>query len=183
MSNEQTATDAKGYAPGAIAAHWWREHLADRDSGAARGLAARLRRADGIAALAEPQVIALARRLRLGPPQAEVLLRLVTVLAGLRANDPQPLATRLGGQEPTLSTLRFQRLMRADGDELTRQLRRALPMADRRCNVARLAGDLLLWEHPVHGDRIRACWTFDYYAVPAPETLRTSAAAPEKEMS
>lgn len=182
MSDEQQ-TAGKGQSPGAIAAQWWRDHLADRGSGAARGLSARLRRADGIAALAEPQVIALAHRLRLGPPQAQTLVRLVTVLADVRVDDPQPLAARLGEPEPALSALRFQRLLRADGDEFTRQLRRALPMADRRCNVAWLAGDLLLWEHPDHGDRIRARWSFDYFGTSVPQILRASAAAPSEEMS
>lgn len=162
---------------GTIAARWWREQIADRESGAARGLSARLRRANGVALLAEPQVISLARRLSLGPGQAVALMRLVKVLADLRKDDPQPLAVRLGGPDPALSTLRFQRLMRAEGDELTQQLRRALPMADRRCNVARLAQDLLLWEHPVHGDRIRARWCFDYFGAAAPEALAAESIA------
>jgi len=184
MSDEPQAAApaAQRITQGAIAAMWWRDHLADRERGSARALSARLRRADGITALAEPQVVALARRLRLGPPQAATIVRLVTVLADLRESDPQPLAARLGGPEPALSTLRFQRLLRSEGDDLTRQLRRALPMAGRRCDVERLAGDLLFWEHPEHGDRIRARWSFDYFGAAPPEALQ-GAATPSEEIS
>lgn len=149
---------------GEIAAAWWREALADRTSGAARGLSARLRRAEGMAVLAEPGVQALARRLGMGPAQAGDLIRLVQVLAELRDGDGATLARRLGND--VLSPLRFQRLMRARGDEFTTQLRRAILMADRRCNVARLAGDVLVWDHPDWGDAVRARWCFDYFGAP-----------------
>lgn len=154
---------SEGQGWGAAAAEWWRHALADRSSGTARGLAARLRRAGSFEALAEPEVQALARRLGLGPGQAAMLVRLVLVLAEVRTDDPRPLARLLGGAEPVLSTLRFQRLLRAREDDFTQQLRRALLMAERRCNVARLAGDLLLWDHPVWGDPARARWCFDYF--------------------
>lgn len=153
---------------GEIARDWWRATLADRDSGAARGLAARLRRADAIELLAEPEVHGLARRLGLGVMDADRLIRLVQVLADLRHDDPAPLARRLGGE--VLSPLRFQRLLRANGEEFTTLLRRAILMADRRCNVARLAGDLLAWDHPQAGDRIRARWSFDYFGTPLEAT-------------
>lgn len=159
---------------GEIAADWWRGALADRDSGAARGLSARLRRADALGILAEPAVQLLARRLGLGALDAGRLVGLVQVLADLRTSDPAPLARRLGGE--VLSPLRFQRLMRAEGEEFTLLLRRAIVMADRRCNVARLAGDLLAWDHPEAGDRIRAQWCFDYFGAPLEE-----ATSPDEE--
>lgn len=149
-------------------AAWWRTQLADRDSGAARGLAARLRRADALAALAEPAVQDLARQLGLGLAQAGVLERLARVLAELRENDAHSLARRLGGPEPVMSHLRFQRLMRAEGEEFTTALRRAIVMAERRCNVARLAADLLVWDHPEWGEAARRRWIFDYFAAPQP---------------
>lgn len=155
-------------------AAWWRERLANRDSGAARGLAARLRRADALAALAEPQVQALARGLGLGEKQADTLLRLVWALAELRENDAHSLARRLGGPEPLMSHLRFQRLMRAQDEEFTTALRRAIVMADRRCNVARLAADLLVWNHPEWGEAARRRWIFDYFAAPQPGAQETS---------
>jgi CRISPR system Cascade subunit CasB len=154
---------------GGIAAQWWRENLANRESGRARGLAARLRRAEGIEALAEPEVAQLAHRLELAHEAGVTpLLRLVTVLAELREDAPESLARRLGGAEPVISTLRFQRLMRARGEEATTALRRAVVMADRRANAARLAGDLLIWDHPDWGDAARARWCFDYFGAPPP---------------
>ena len=167
-------------ARGERVAAWWRERLANRDSGAARGLAARLRRADALAALAEPQVQALARDLGLGPKQADTLLRLVWALAELRENDAQSLARRLGGPDsdsmsgPVMSHLRFQRLMRARDEDFTTALRRAIVMADRRCNVARLAADLLVWDHPEWGEAARRRWIFDYFAAPQPGAQETS---------
>jgi CRISPR system Cascade subunit CasB len=159
-------SDAKGR--GEAAAAWWRRALADRDSGAARGLAARLRRASAIEALAEPEVQRLAREVRIGPAEAGLLARLVQALAELREGDARPLAARLGGAEPVLSPLRFQRLIRARGEEFDAALRRAIVMADRRCNVARLAADLLAWDDPDRGDQARAVWCFDYFGgVPA----------------
>ena len=153
------------------AAQWWREHIADRERGASRGLAARLRRAQGVAVLAEPAVHELARQLGMGPTRAGKLVSLVNALAELRENDPSALPARFGGHEPSLSPARFQRLLRARDDDFDNQLRRAIIMADRRCNVARLASDLLLWDHPDYGDRIRARWSFEYFATPAPSAL------------
>ena len=156
---------------GDICADWWRGALADRNSGAARGLAARLRRADALGVLAEPAVQALARRLGMGPGDAPRLVGLVQVLADVRADDRASLAQRLAG---VLSPLRFQRLMRAEGAEFTTQLRRAILMADRRCDVARLAGDLLAWDHPDWGDPARARWCFHYFGASLDEAPVTS---------
>lgn len=156
---------------GEICADWWRGALADRDSGAARGLAARLRRADALGVLAEPAVQALARRLGMGPGDAPRLVGLVQVLADVRADDRASLAQRLAG---VLSPLRFQRLMRAEGAEFTAQLRRAIVMADRRCDVARLAGDLLAWDHPDRGEAARARWCFQYFGASLDEGPVTS---------
>lgn len=148
---------------------WWHESLADRASGAARGLAARLRRATPLEALSEPAVQALARRIGLGPAQAGTLLRLVQVLAEVREEDGQSLARRLGaGDPPVMSQLRFQRLLRAEGDEIATALRRAILMVDRRCNVERLAADLLAWDHAEWGEAARRHWIFDYFAAPEP---------------
>lgn len=159
---------SEGHRKGPVAARWWRERLANRESGAARGLMARLRRADALGVLAEPAVQALARDLGLGPKHAGVLIRLAQVLAELREDASETLARRLGGAEPVMSHLRFQRLLRAEGDEATTALRRAVLMADRRCNVDRLAADLLVWEHPEWGEAARRRWIFDYFAAPQP---------------
>ena len=171
-------TDAKNR--GEIARDWWRERLANRDSGAARGLMARIRRATALEALMEPAVQDLRRMLGLGTSAGEVaaLVRLVQVLAEVREAG-EPLARRLGGDPPVLSSLRFQRILRAEGDEATAALRRAVIMAERRCDVGRLATDLLAWDHPDWGEAVRRRWIFDYFAAPTPEADKT----PEETVS
>jgi CRISPR system Cascade subunit CasB len=153
---------------------WWRVNIRNRDSGRARALAARLRRAGPIDALAEPEVHQLARRLGRGIGGAHQLVRLVQVLAEIREDDPQRLARRFGGDPATLSPLRFQRLLRARDDEFVSAVRRAMPVVDRRCNVRALGQDLLGWDAPQVGDRIRTHWCFDYFGTEAP----TGTAAP-----
>lgn len=143
---------------------WWARELGDRQSAAARGLAARLRRAGPVDALAERAVHELAQALALR--DGARLAFLARLLAEVREHDARPLARRLGGAEPVMSELRFQRLMRAEGDELPEALRRAITLADRRCNVARLGGDLLHW-----GEDVRRRWCFDYYGVDAPQPV------------
>jgi CRISPR system Cascade subunit CasB len=153
MSEEKKGDGAKALA-------WWSREIAPREIPAAKGLSARLRRAAPLAVLSEPAVIQLARSLDLGPARADQVVRLATLLAEVRDNSPETLARRLAA--PVLSTLRFQRLMRAEGDELTDHLRRAIQMADRRCNVAALAADLLHWESA------RPRWCFHYFGADAP---------------
>ena len=172
MSGSETKPD--------IVTDWWRTHLADRDSGRARALAARLRRADAIAALAEPEVHNLARRLGMGPANAPVLVRLVQVLAHVRADDRHTLSRRLGqGDPPPMSNLRFQRLLRARDGDFAEALRRALPMADRRCNVRQLGWDLRLWDHAEKGDGVRTRWAFDYFGATPPDADNTQDARTE----
>lgn len=155
--------DARGR--GAVALGWWSREIAPRDQPGSRGLAARLRRAAPLAVLCEPAVIQLAGLLRLEDDQADRLVRLVTLLAEVRKNTGVTLARRLGGVDPVLSSLRFQRLMRAEGNELTESLRRAIrmfPAEGRECNVASLADDLLNWE------AARPRWCFHYFGADAP---------------
>lgn len=153
--------------PGQIILGWWGRAVGDRDRPAARSLAARLRRAGPIEALVEGQVQELAHALSLGPKDAPRLVRLVCLLAELRDHVPAPLAQRLGGAEPVLSTLRFQRLMRAEGNELLPLLRRAIGMAEGRANIALLGADLLFWN-----DKTRARWCFEFFGAQAPAEMR-----------
>ncbi|MBC7155580.1 MAG: type I-E CRISPR-associated protein Cse2/CasB [Rhodobacteraceae bacterium] len=146
---------------GADILRWWVLNLADRQSGRARALSARLRRARGGDALTEPEVHDLARTL--GMTDGARLALLVRLLAQVKEHVPQSLARRLGGNPPVLSTLRFQRLMRAEGDELPEALRRAITMAEGRCNVASLGLDILYW-----GEAVRARWCFHYFGAEAP---------------
>lgn len=155
---------------GKVLLSWWSHSIADRQSGRARALTARLRRASLIEALSEPEVLDLAHRLDLR--DAVRLARLVTLLAEVREHVPQTLARRLGGAEPALSPLRFQRLMRATADELPDALRRAIVMADRRCNVAALGEDVLFWT-----ESTRARWCFHYYGAQTPDSLTSGDAS------
>lgn len=153
--------------PGQIILGWWGRTLGDRERPAARGLAARLRRAGPIEVLVEREVQELARILALGPKDAPRLARLVCLLAELRDHVQSPLAARLGGAEPVLSTLRFQRLMRAEGDELLPLLRRAVGMVEGKANIAAFGADLLFWN-----DKTRARWCFEYFGAEAPAEMR-----------
>lgn len=150
--------------PAQIILGWWSHALADRQSGRARALAARLRRASPVEALAEAEVHDLARRLNLR--DGDRLARLVTLLAEVRTHVPQTLMRRLGGPEPALSPLRFQRLMRATDAELPDALRRAIGLAERSCNVAALGEDLLFWS-----EKTRGRWSFQYFWVETPARL------------
>lgn len=157
--------DGKGF--GQTVLGWWSVNIAARDSAQprqrshARALGARLRRAGPVEALCERAVQDLARALHIGPSQAQGLGRMVRLLAEVRTHDSATLAQRLGGG--VLSELRFQRLMRAEGEERDALLRRAVQMAERQCNVAALARDLWSW-----GDETRTRWCFHYFGADAP---------------
>lgn len=176
MSTLETEVDTPEPTTASIIYRWWTVALSDRNTSSAKALAARLRRASALEALAEPAVHELAHKLNLKPTpgHTEALLRTVRVLAWVRKHVPATLAKRLGGEPPKLSTLRFQRLMRAEGEDLTTALRRALPLADYDCNVAVLGNDLMHW-----GDAARTCWSFHYFGAPTPHTETNSSVTEE----
>ncbi|MDE7548354.1 type I-E CRISPR-associated protein Cse2/CasB [Acetobacter fabarum] len=152
---------------GTIAFGWWAEYLEPRDTNpAARGLAARLRRASPIETLCEPAVHDLARKLHVsgGAGETEKLVRLACLLAEVRERDAAPLAYRLGGKEPVFSHGRFESLIRAEGENLTNLMRRAIVMAGRRCNVGALARDIWNWN-----DGTRTNWCFGYFHADVPQ--------------
>lgn len=141
---------------------WWQHNLGARESAAARGLAARLRRAASpVDVAAEPAVHLLAQRLG---RRVEVL-PVAQVLAHIRTDDAHSLAWRMGPglREPRVAPGRFERLIRTSRDDLVPALRRVLPIVDRRCDVGRLGSDMLFWNEAT---RIR--WTFDYYNTEVP---------------
>lgn len=142
---------------------WWRKAL-DRKMPRGRALSARLRRASLVEVLCEPEVHALAEDL--GTKDAARLVRVVTVLAEVRENSGAPLARVLGGTDPVLSHLRFQRLMRSSDDELVSGLRRAIRMAGHSCNVAALGEDLMFWN-----EATRTRWCFQYFGADAPKQI------------
>lgn len=155
---------------------WWRTRIGARDSSAARALAARLNRGEGVDVLVERAVFDLGRDLGL-LKQPERLVPLVRVLAAVREDRGGPLPRRLGqGDQPALSPLRFQRLLRAEGDELASLLRRALPMVTRACDVGALGADLLDWS-----DKTRASWAFSYFGATPPASLIPETPAPSDE--
>ncbi|HQS47786.1 MAG TPA: type I-E CRISPR-associated protein Cse2/CasB [Xanthobacteraceae bacterium] len=159
---------------GAIILGWWRANLRpDPDIGPARGLRARLRRAAHVVdVLAEPQVVALHDALgrRHDPVR---LAALASLLAAVERHEDRRIARAFGGDEPHLSHLRFQRLIRSDGAALALALRRALPLVGHACNVAALGEDFLKWD-----ERVRVRWCFDYFGKAPPDA---PAAASETE--
>lgn len=173
LSTDQPNDRGRSPSKGQTILGWWLPHIGERSSSSAKALSARLRRGTAIEALAEPAVHALAKVLDLKRTahDTEVLVRLALVLAWVREHEPgaqQRLAQKLGkkkGQDdkPLMSHLRFQRLIRAEGDEIVTALRRALPLTQYRCNVAALGEDLLYWN-----DQTRTRWSFDYFGAEPP---------------
>ena len=157
---------------GAKVAQWWKYNLADRNQASCRALAARLRRANAVSALCEPQVIALARSLDIGPDNAQRLAGLVCLLAEVREESSQSLAKILADPQHGLSPLRFERLMRSHGEERIALMRRAIQMADRRLNVAKFASDVIYWN-----ERTRIRWCFDYFGAEAPQDNQAEVSA------
>ena len=159
-----------------IIANWWWHQIGNRESAAARGLAARLRRAASpLDVLAEPQVHDLAHRLTI--MDSDKILRLVRVLSEVRDDRGGPLAKRLGPglrEDPALSNPRFERLIRSEGGALIAALRRTLPLVDRTCAVGRLGADLLHWN-----EKTRIRWTFEYYGTELPASLAPEGAEEE----
>lgn len=152
---------------GSILLGWWNAHIGNRDAASSRALSARLRRAGAVEVLGQRSVVELAIALGIngGAPLSR-FIPMVRLLAELRTHDSVPLARRVGGSNPSLSELRFQRLLRAEGDEMEDLMRRAILVADRKCNVAALAGDLLFWR-----DAVRQRWCFQYFGAEPPNQL------------
>jgi CRISPR system Cascade subunit CasB len=150
---------------GSIVLGWWSQNIGNREAAHARALSARLRRAGSVEVLGERAVIELAEKLGIGAnnPRLPRFISMVRLLAELRTHDGTPLARRVGGSDPELSELRFQRLLRSEGEEFEDLMRRAILMANRGCNVAAFGGDVLHW-----GEAVRQRWCFQYFGAEAP---------------
>jgi CRISPR system Cascade subunit CasB len=165
MSNNATTV-------GEIARQWWRHNLAGED-GTARAARARLRRAhDAHEALTEPAAIMLACRLSGRESQA---LALAIVLAHVKVDTPQPLMRAVGhrtppggkdAEKPLLARTRFDRLMRADADELPAMLVRLVGQLGGTANIADLSDALVWWPTEAGRARVQRKWAFDYFAAP-----------------
>jgi CRISPR system Cascade subunit CasB len=171
-----------------LAIAWWRALQPDegrarpQDRSGDRAALARLRRAGSLAeAMAEEATIDLWRRLAAGEHRR--LARIATiahVLAHVREHVDQTAMRRVGRQRfgdeesAKLKPLRFRRVLAArDDEELMREMRRLVLLADRRLDVGNLAASLLFWR-----DNRRARWVFDYFAAgrAAPEAATEAAA-------
>ena len=89
-------------------------------------------------------------------------------------NDDKTLASHLGkasgGERPAMSELRFKALQATSmTEDYFLQIRRAIQLADRKTDVARLADDLFAWQLERGQSALRASsgvkfhWAYDYY--------------------
>ena len=164
---------------------WWRElrpyfASGERNPNADRATFARLRRADLMAAMQEPETFELFRKLRLR--DCRDLPRVALCAAVLAAVREEPErrgehpARTLGPpshdaiEQALMKPLRFRRLIEAETpEEQLLMLRRALQLANQRLNPKELAAACLDWS-----EERRRRWIFQYYnagyAAPAGES-------------
>lgn len=158
---------------GAQVLAWWRTSLSARTQSenederasrasqtAARTLSAKLRRGVFPAVLFEPETQGLRKQLGLRDNELKRFSYLLNFLGEIREHDPRPLAELLRGtgSEPVLSHMRFRQLVTADDDKRAALLRRAVRLVGGRCNVARLAWDMIVWN-----EQTRIRWCLDYF--------------------
>jgi CRISPR system Cascade subunit CasB len=166
---------------------WWKDNLQNANDSNARALSARLRRATTmVETLSERAVFELGKDLHLNS-KPEILALLASTLAHVDDHKSQTFAKCCGevvGQSGDgkqkknsykLSETRFQNVARCEEPmELATQLRRALPIIGKTCDVGRLGEDLMKWFELEQSERTRARWWFDYFGGTMP-------AATEKE--
>ena len=175
---------------------WWRSlqpREQDKDAlpgelrGQGRADRARLRRCENVEELlSNSATLLFARRLialgggsKVFSDESKTYEQLAWVAGALAhvkedPGDERTLAFRLGkalgGERPAMSELRFQSLQAATTTEdYFLQIRRAIQLADRKTDVARLADDLLSWQLERGQSALRASsgvkfhWAYDYY--------------------
>ena len=141
--------------------NWWGRTLISKDNPAARGNAARLRRAvSRNDFLLEPCVHNLINLL--GIKSADRAGLLAGTLAHVREYEAVSLARKLGQKSNAgtacMSITRFEKIIRSPNNELASHMRRALSMANRKCNVYTLGADLLFW-----GEHVQNRWCREYF--------------------
>lgn len=175
---------------------WWRSlHPRDQDQdalpselrGQGRADRARLRRCQNAEELlSNSATLLFARRLialgggsKVFSDESQAYEQLAWVAGALAhvkedPGDERTLAFRLGkalgGERPAMSELRFQSLQAAaTTEDYFLQIRRAIQLADRKTDVARLADDLFAWQLEHGQSALRASsgvkfhWAYDYY--------------------
>ena len=170
-------TDTRLQGDALVVYEWWRELTSEN---AGRIEVARLRSAEtpAFAMLSSygTQLVA-----SLGNHDPERVAILAGILAHVRLNDEQSVASAIGPGTPVrpdsglVFSVRFQRLMMTEADQLMDPMRRIVRALNGRANVPDLAVSVLEW-----GDTVRKRWIFDYYGVtvggtrPYRERLRRS---------
>jgi len=172
-TTSQEDRSAFGRAAG-IARQWWRvlqpdaERARPQDRSGDRAALARLRRAATLAeAVAEEATLDLWRRLGLkDPTRLPRVAAIAHVLAQVRQDGDRPVMRVVGREtfanedSARLKPIRFRRLLAArEDEELMREMRRLVQIAERGLDVGHLAASMLYWN-----DATRARWTFDYFA-------------------
>ena len=175
---------------------WWRSlqpREQDKDAlpgelrGQGRADRARLRRCENVEELlSNSATLLFARRLialgggsKVFSDESQAYEQLAWVAGALAhvkedPGDERTLAFRLGkalgGERPAMSELRFQSLQAATTTEdYFLQIRRAIQLADKKTDVARLADDLFAWQLEHGQSALRASsgvkfhWAYDYY--------------------
>jgi len=107
------------------------------------------------------------------------------VLAHVRDDDGRGVARAIGAalgkeEEALLKPLRLRRLLTAKGDEaILTGFRRLIALMGGKANIADLARNILFWDHPEIGDRIRMKFAFEYWQAgqAAPDSATEDAAA------
>lgn len=144
---------------------WWQGLEDDK------GTRAGLRRCDRLeAVMLEPAYARLHNQLAchlVGQWNWESRLALVIgLLAHIRHSSNINLAKQMGGNPPTVSELRFRRLLQCKRDDLYERMIRTLRMLDNTANVGDLIASIFHWN-----DRIRKRWALDYFtATPEQKT-------------
>jgi CRISPR system Cascade subunit CasB len=183
-----TAATLRRGSQGERALEWWRRHCDPTNKKSDPAMRARLRRARShLDVLRITPAVILARQLGAAPasgPAPEwklyAALDLARVLAYVKQHDSRHPMRAAGWasfpgdrkesdisseQRPRLSEARFRRLLETGGgEEMVASFTRLVVLLDGKVDVAQLASDFLMWNHPEYGDRVRERWAFNYLA-------------------
>ncbi len=124
-----------------------------------KGVRAELRRCDSAdEVMFHPAFLRLCQRLKPEPCQQTGLAMVVGLLAHVRHRSNQSFAYQMAGNPPTVSELRFRRLLQRDRNDLYGAMIRILRMLDHTANLPDLIASVFHW-----GDKVRKEWAFSYF--------------------